>query len=294
VDTEHLRQFVTLANTQHFGRASEICCVSPSTLSRTIKQIEHELQTCLFERDNRSVELTKDGKAFLHYARDSLQQWETMRYSLLSSNKELHGQISLYCSVTASYSFMYEIMAAFRLKHPSIEIKLHTGDSADAVHRVQSGQEDIGIAPKPDNLPAGISFKRFTLSPLVFICGKDSDFKPNKKKALSPEDWQQLPIILSEKGLARQRIDEWFRQEKITPNVYAQVGGNEAIVSMVSLGFGVGLVPQIVIDNSPLQNKVELFSYQPEVTEFEVGACVLEKRLKNPIIDAFWSQIKAQ
>lgn len=98
-------------------------------------------------------------------------------------------------------------------------------------------------------------------------------------------------MIVSEKGLARERLNQWFRKQNISPNVYAQVSGNEAIVSMVSLGFGIGLVPKIVMENSPLKNNVKVFSHQPELEPYEVGVCVLERRLKSPIVEAFWSQI---
>ena len=50
---------------------------------------------------------------------------------------------------------------------------------------------------------------------------------------------------------------------------------------MVSLGFGVGLVPKVVVDNSPLAQQVRLFCIQPEIKPYEVGVCVLEKRLKT-------------
>ena len=54
-------------------------------------------------------------------------------------------------------------------------------------------------------------------------------------------------MILSETGLARERFDAWCHTRGIKPRLYAQVAGNEAIVSMVGLGFGIGVVPQIVL-----------------------------------------------
>lgn len=87
-------------------------------------------------------------------------------------------------------------------------------------------------------------------------------------------------------------MDNWFRNQSITPNIYAQVAGHEAIVSMVSLGFGVGLIPQIVLDNSPLKSNVRTLAMHPPLKDYEVGLCVLSRRLKNPLIHAFWEQIK--
>ena len=85
---------------------------------------------------------------------------------------------------------------------------------------------------------------------------------------------------------------EWFEERGLTPTIYAQVAGNEAIVSMVSLGFGVGVVPRIVLDNSPLADKVQVLDVQPELEPYEVGLFALEKKLKSPLIRAFWEQLK--
>jgi LysR family positive regulator for ilvC len=91
--------------------------------------------------------------------------------------------------------------------------------------------------------------------------------------------------------MARERLDNWFREQKIRPNIYAEVKGNEAIVSMVSLGFGVGVLPKIVVDNSPLADRVEPFKEQPDLGPYSMGICVMEKRLKSPILNAFWAQL---
>ena len=47
-------------------------------------------------------------------------------------------------------------------------------------------------------------------------------------------------MIVSEHGLARKRIDAWIKKKRIQPNIYAQVAGNEVILSMVGLGCGIG------------------------------------------------------
>jgi LysR family positive regulator for ilvC len=63
-----------------------------------------------------------------------------------------------------------------------------------------------------------------------------------------------MPIILPEHGVARKRFEQWFRlRYGGRPNVYAQVSGQEALVSMVALGCGIGLSPIVVVDNSPGQ-----------------------------------------
>ena len=289
MDTKLLKQFLSLADTLHFGRASAATHVSPSTLSRTIQQLEDQLSVTLFERDNRSVQLTREGIIFRDYARDALQQWDSVRNQLLSTAEALTGEISVYCSVTASYSFLYDILSRFRQRYPGIEIKLHTGDPEPAIQHVLNGQEDICVAARPDQLPAGLAFSSIGLSPLVFIAPSDDSVSiPDSDK-----DWETAPMILPEQGISRHRTNQWFANKAIKPNIYSQVAGNEAIVSMVSLGFGIGVVPQIVLDNSPLSSRVNVLDIKPWLPAYDVGLCVLEKKLKNPLIKVFWSLLDA-
>ena len=95
-------------------------------------------------------------------------------------------------------------------------------------------------------------------------------------------------MILSEAGVARSRVDDWLSEQGITPNIYAQVAGNEAIVSMVSLGLGIGVVPKIVLDNSPLVERIKILEVQPALRPYEIGLFTLTRSLKNPLIEAFW------
>ncbi len=290
MDTRSLKFFISLCDTLHFGRASEACHISPSALTRSIKQLEDTLGVQLFDRDNRTVSLTREGKRFQEYAREALIEWDVIRNALLQGAQELQGEISVYCSVTASYSFLYEILSNFRRQYPKIEIKLHTGDPESAIQRVLSGTDDITIAARPDSFNASLAFKHIATSPLVFIAPQQ-DIQLDSILSGTP-DWSAVPMILSEEGVSRKRIDQWFKARQSKPLIYAQVAGNEAIVSMVSLGFGVGVVPRIVLDNSPLAERVRILDMEPELKAYDVGLFALKKKLQSPLIDAFWSQIR--
>lgn len=291
MDIRTLKNFLTLADSLHFGRASAICHVSPSALSRNIRQLEDELGVVLFSRDNRTVILTAEGQKFATYARDAISRWNAIKNELAGSNDDqLHGEISLYCSVTATYSILFDRLNRFRSDYPGIEIKLHTGDPESAINRVIMGEEDISIAAHPSSLPRGLAFKPLTISPLVFIAPKElGDLELPDGLAQDTTQWAKVPMILSEGGIARNRIDAWFRKLDISPRIYAQVSGNEAIVSMVGLGLGIGVVPKIVLENSPVANRIQILDVQPELEPYDVGLFALKKNLKNPLVDAFWS-----
>ena len=295
MDIRSLKYFLSLADKLHFGKASTENHISISTLSRQIRQLEDELGVSLFERDNRSVRLTHEGQLFVQYAREAVAQWSSVRNQLAALGGDLQGEVSLYCSVTAVYSLLYDMFKEAREAFPGIEIKLHTGDPDHAIERVMAGEEDMSIAAHPLTLPRGLAFKPITKSPLVFIKPLeeveiwDLPLKISQQSNDFVEAWSQAPMIVPEAGLSRRRLDAWFRNLGITPKVYAQVSGNEAIVTMVSLGLGVGLVPEIVLDNSPVANRVQVVPVQPQLEPYHVGLFVQTKNLNNPLVRAFWS-----
>lgn len=288
--TKPLHLFVTLAETLHFGRASQLCHLSPSALSRNIQQLETQVGVALFERNNRQVSLTTEGIQFLEYARHALQNWHDIRLRLQPDPHVLAGSLSLYCSVTASYNFLYELLNDFRLHHPSIELSLHTGDPALAVDKVESGETDLAIGARPDNLASSIIFQPITHSALLFIApANQPQWTEQLSGEISTQAWTSVPFIMAEQGLARQRTEQWLSAHGVRPHVYAQVRGNEAIVSMVSLGFGIGVVPQIVLENSPLKQRITVLPVKPPLAPYDIGLFALKERLHDPLIDAFFA-----
>ena len=285
MDMEELKLFRHLAESLHFGRTSRACNVTPSALTRTIQRIEAEVGERLFDRDNRSVRLTRAGEAMEKYAEETIDRWKELKESL-TDDAALHGDISLYCSVTAAYSILPSILGRFRTACPEVHIKLQTGDAALGLTRLRNGEVEVIIDALPDKQPAGLEFMPLTETPLVFIA--PLDFPESVVYEGEEIDWRKTPVIMAEQGLSRERLDRWFAAKKILPNIYAQVAGNEAIIAMVSLGCGVGVVPRLVLEKSPLKEQVAGLNISPELAPFSLGVCTVKKNLSNPKIQAFW------
>lgn len=290
MDLRDLKLFLHLAESRHFGRSARAMHVSPSTLSRQIQRLEEDLGQTLFLRDNRTVTLTDAGERLRQFAQQTLLQYQQMRHAMGQNGPSLSGEMKMFCSVTAAYSHLPPILDRFRAEHPLVEIKLTTGDAADAVEKVQSNEVDIAIAGRPETLPTSIGFTPLGLIPLVLIAPALPC--PVRTQATQPQpDWAQIPFILPAQGPSRRRIDLWFRHRHIAnPLIYATVSGHEAIVSMVALGCGIALLPDVVLENSPepIRNRILELEDVEMVAPFELGVCVQKKRLTEPLIDAFW------
>ncbi|MGM0633900.1 MAG: HTH-type transcriptional activator IlvY [Pseudomonadota bacterium] len=292
MNPRNLRLFLHLCRTLHFGRAARDAHVSASSLSRVISRLEQECGATLFERDNRTVRVTPAGMQYREFAEDVLGRWSTLQESLHQQSVHLQGRLSLFCSVTASYSVLPQLLDAFRGAHPAIELRLHTGDSELALQRVLDESDDLAVAAMPDRLPDTLSFLPVAESDLVLIAPRiDCPVRRQLDEAAARKrepDWSAMPFVSSESGLMRSRTEVWFRQWGSQPNVYARVSGNEAIVSMVGLGFGIGMVPRLVVENSPMVRSVEVIDVQPEAEPFAIGLCCLRRRRSNPLVRALW------
>lgn len=285
MDIHYLRLFKHLSGTLHFGQSSRACHVTPSALTRIIQRLEDVLGETLFLRDNRSVSLTAAGKVFRSYADDVIQRYELMQGDL-SRDAVLGGDISIYCSVTAAYSILPVIFQDFRSVHPDVQIYLKTGDAALALTKLQNREVDVTVAALPDKMPERVEFLKILETPLVFIV--PSAFPETVQYKKDSIDWSKTPVITADFGLSRERTDRWFREKGIIPNIYAQVAGNEAIIAMVALGCGVGVVPGLVLEKSPLKEQINILTVNPELELFSIGICTMKKNMRLPQVDAFW------
>lgn len=290
MDIRSLKIFLALAGSLHFGRAAAQSNLSASALSRSIQRLEQELGCRLFERNNREVRLTQQGRVLQVQAEDLIERLRALQRKLDGQSAQLCGTLSLYCSVTASYSLLAGLLPEFREHYPGVEIRVHTGNEASALGRVMQGLEDVAIAARPEKLPARLVFLELLTTPLVFIAqasmATGEDLLPETMS--EPPMWAGLPLILQESGLAREHVDRWFDAQGIEPHVYAEVSGNEAIVGMVALGCGLGVVPLLVLKSSPFRDSVRVLDVMPQLPGFRIGLCCLKQAIGNPLVAALW------
>lgn len=290
MDLEALRLFLHLSRSLHFGRTSKECHVSPSALSRTIQRLEQQSGAALFVRDRRSVALTDEGRLLQGFAQDTLSRFEALEQRLSRRQDRLQGAISIFASVTACQSFLPPLLSQFRRAHPDVQIRLETGYAMDALAMLRGGSVDVTVAALPDDIPPTLAARVVVKIPLVFVAPAETSAV---SELLSREavPWGEVPMVLPSSGLARDYVDRWFRKKRTAPRIYGEVAGSEAILSLVSLGCGVGIVPRLVADQSPLKSSLSVLDIDPKLQMFRVGVCTEKKKLKSPVVKAFWESI---
>jgi len=139
----------------------------------------------------------------------------------------------------------------------------------------------------PDQELTGIASRALTTTPVLFVA-PDIDGPVRDLTARRRIDWAAVPLVLPAHGLARDYAADWLQRRSVTPNLYAEIEGHEAILALVALGCGVGVVPRLVLENSALRDGITELMVRPSLPPFHIALCVRERSLSNPIVRALW------
>jgi DNA-binding transcriptional LysR family regulator len=256
-DLRQLRYFVAVAEELHFGRAATRLHMTQPPLSQAILALEEALGAPLFLRSRRSVALTPAGQALLPEARRMLDQAAELPELVRRAASGESGRLSLAFVSSADYSVLPPFLRSYRAQFPQVQISLQEATSDVQVDELLHNRVDCGllIAPLPDKARAELDYLKVLDEPLILAA--PAGLAALATKAESPADggpvWLKdlppLPLIIFPRPIAPSLHDAilaCFRGAGLAPAIGQQAIQMQTIVSLVSAGMGLALVPQSV------------------------------------------------
>lgn len=250
LELRQLRYFVTVAEELHFGKAALRLHMTQPPLSQTIQALEELLGTALFERNRRGVTLTAAGAALLPEARRMLAQAQELPQLVQRAAAGEVGRLSLAFVSSADYSVLPPFLRAYRAAYPQVQINLQEATSDLQLDDLLHARIDAGllIPPLPDKSRAELDYLPVLNEPLILAAPAGLDaLKAPGPVALA--DLPPLPLIIFPRAIAPALYDAVlavFGAAGITPEIGQQAIQMQTIVSLVSAGMGLALVPQSV------------------------------------------------
>ncbi len=287
MNQDDFRLFLHLSGTLHFARSAGALHMSPSALTRALQRLEEEVGQVLIARDRHHAALTPAGERFRRYARDQLSAWEALQEELSEEQRSPSGDLRIACTLTACYSLLPRLIARCRRAYPRIHIALSTQDAVRSMGQLQSGEVDVAVVPLDDATPSELRRQTLGHTELVFIAPRDAT-PFGEQLSCGEITWRDVPIVAPQRGLDRARLELWLSGLPERPPIAAEVRGNEAIIALVSMGCGVGLVPQLVLEQSPHRRRVRRISAWDTPSGYDVGLCVSAYSLQVRTVRAFW------
>jgi DNA-binding transcriptional LysR family regulator len=249
IDLRRLRYFVAVAETLHFGRAATRLHISQPPLSRQIQQLEQEIGTLLLRRSKRHVELTDAGAHLLVDARrmllDAEQVGERTRRAALGAI----GQLTLGFISAVDYSILPGVLRAYREAYPGVTLDLRELTSDIQLRDLRALRIDAGmlLAPVEDASLLSLPLLR---EPLV-VAMPSNDPLARRSGRVSLKTLATRSFILFPRSNApglHDMIVDFCRAAGFAPRVAQEAIQMQTIISLVSAGLGVALVPASLMD----------------------------------------------
>ncbi|QGZ39408.1 DNA-binding transcriptional LysR family regulator [Pseudoduganella flava] len=250
IELRQLRYFVTVAEELHFGRAAKRLHMTQPPLSQTILALEDMLGATLFDRNRRGVALTSAGEALLPEARRLLAQAGELPGIVKRAATGATGKLTLAFVSSADYSVLPPSLRAYRAAYPQVRITLLEATSDLQLEELLHGRVDAGllIPPLPDKARAELDYLPVLTEPLILASPANLPELRGKHQA-SLAALAPLPLIIFPRAISPGLYDAIlavFRTAGITPVIGQEAIQMQTIVSLVSAGMGIALVPQSV------------------------------------------------
>ncbi|MEV6809287.1 LysR family transcriptional regulator [Streptomyces sp. NPDC017248] len=244
MELRHLQHFVAVAEDQHFTRAAERLMVSQSGLSASIRALERELRAPLFVRTTRRVTLTEAGRALLAEAERILAQVRAAHEAVAAVQGVLRGTLALGTEQCIAGVDVARLLAAFRGRHPDVEIRLRQAGSGELAEEVAAGRLDLAFAYRTQADTDQLRSVSLAGEPMTVLC------HPSHRLA-------SAPAVLGPDGLAgevfvdfhpdwgpRRTTDAAFTAAGIRRTVALEVNDVHSLLDLVDENLGIAVVPR--------------------------------------------------
>lgn len=246
MEFRHLRYFLVLADELHFGRAARRLSISQPPLSLNIQQLEASVGARLFERDSKGVRLTAAGRAFRESATALLAQAEEARLLARQIEAGAVGRLRVGFVGSMLYRGLPQKLQQFETDQPGIQIALTELNSQEQIEALLHGQLDVGFihtSRVPDELAA-----RLIHSEPFVCCMPDGHrlARRNTGRAIALTELRGEPFVLFSRKASPDyyaRIVDMCAAEGFYPQIRHEVRHWLSVVSLVSQGMGVAVVP---------------------------------------------------
>ncbi len=283
-----LRAFHIVAQTGSIRKASEVLSIAPSSVSRKVALLEHQIGTTLLERTASGVVLTHAGTLVAEYARTVVLDYETLRADLNDRRGSRRRLISLAVVESALFECLLNSVAAFRSRFESVSFRVNMIPAPQVVEAVRRGECDVGLTfccpPRSD-----VTIMAKIAEPIVLAVPNGHRLAGSNSVTL--ESLRDVSLALPDLSFGVRRIvDQACHDVGLASALNPAFSANsfEALRNFVRCGAGVAILPQrAVLRESRIGNLRMLAIDHASFKNTTIDIVTLGKRRIPRIVDEF-------
>lgn len=246
MEIRHLKYFLTLAKELSFTKASEKLFIAQPPLSRQIKELEQELGTLLFNRNNKKVVLTEAGKFYQKEITQLLQNLDRINLKAQKMGQHISGEFRIaYISSTFSGDIT-ELVKFLSTKYPFVNFRLYEVPTVEQVIGLEQGKIDLGIIRAPLYSPQIETSLWFRDSYSLVFNRANVNIKSEKEIAKLKDE----TFVFFNKEYAPFYYDsliEICAKYGFAPKIVHESNNISSIIQLVKNGLGISIVPTNIV-----------------------------------------------
>ena len=242
------RQFVTVAEELHFGRAALRLHMTQPPLTQAIAQLERSLGVMLLARTKRSVQLTPQGRALLPQAQALLQQAKAVVLDARALAGGESGRLRLAFVSTVGFSILPPWVMAFRHEFPGVQLDLVEATGDVQMELLQTDAVDAGFILHASGFTVP-GLQRLTVAQEPLVLAVPEQHALAQRKTLRLRDVWAQPLVSFPRRIVPSLYDavlSMYTDAGQLPVVAQEAIQMQTIVNLVSAGLGVAWVPASV------------------------------------------------
>lgn len=246
LDIHALQVFCEAASSGSFTAAGRKLHMTQPAVSMQIKTLEDHLQVKLFERNGRSMQLTKAGQALIPRAREIIDLTLRTEEFIRSANDEVLGDLVVGCSLPSANEVLIQLVARFHQLYPLVRVRIPTVSKGELVEKIVSGQYDFGIMNVVDRCEPVDCLPLFH-DEIVLIAPIGHPFQ--RQPSVQPRDLLgQRFVCQGEDSACRYAVRDALKVYGVDTDhfdVRMEIGSHSAIIAAVEQGIGLAFVSRV-------------------------------------------------
>jgi DNA-binding transcriptional LysR family regulator len=285
MELNQLKTFITIAKVGSFTKAAEVLDYAQSSVSGQIRALEEELETRLFERLGREVDLTEDGRRLLDYAEQLLRLAEETR-TTVSGHSVPKGTLTIGAPETICIFRLPSLLQEYRRRYPNVKLILKQGSCRDIYIWLQKNLIDLAfLLDTPIDIPVFIT-EQLMHEKMTVIA--NANHRLLKKVSVDSIDLAGEDLILIEEDgcCYRSPFEAQLVESGIQLGSVQEFGSVELIKRCVASGLGISILPQIAVEREIASG--ELVDLHWQTQDFNIYTQMLYRRDKwlSPALSA--------
>ena len=241
-----LRTFLALADQRSFTQAAATCHLSQPAFSALIRTLEGELNTRLFDRDTRSVELTAEGRLFAASARRLVGDFGAALSDLSDHVERRKGRVHIAALPSLAAGWLPAVFAEFMATWPGIALELDDALSDACVAHVRNGRADFALASSGagNTVEVDLVGRRLCSDGFHLVCRADHPLAA--EPALTARKLAPWPFVqMARHSSVRQSLDAALHPLRL--NAVFEVEHLATVMGLVEAGVGISVVPALTL-----------------------------------------------